>query len=128
MSNRHALYPTHGYAGSDSERQSVGLPGHCEDCAEVGHVTAHPDLGCGDVGCTRAHGDAEEAGMGDKPAKPWRVYGSNNLSGDYEGLDAAQDAAKELNGWNHAARIEHWENGGWHLFQNVPIPAAEAGR
>lgn len=44
------------YAGNDSARQSIGLPGHCDECARVGHVAAHPDLGCGDVGCTRAHG------------------------------------------------------------------------
>jgi len=53
--------PTHRYCGSDSERQSVGDPGHCERCAEVGHILAHPDLGCGDVGCTMRHGDEEEA-------------------------------------------------------------------
>ena len=43
------------YTGSNPERQSVGLPGHCEDCAEHGHVAAHPDLGCSDVGCDSAH-------------------------------------------------------------------------
>lgn len=45
------------YCGSNPERQSVGDPGHCERCAEVGHVIAHPDLGCGDVGCTYCHED-----------------------------------------------------------------------
>lgn len=43
------------YAGSDSDRQSVGLQGHCDDCAEMGHVAAHPELGCADVGCDKAH-------------------------------------------------------------------------
>jgi hypothetical protein len=47
--------PTHPRAGTNSYRQSVGLPGHCERCAEVGHVRAHRTLGCGDVGCTAAH-------------------------------------------------------------------------
>jgi hypothetical protein len=42
-------------SGSNSERQSVGLPGHCEPCSALGHVRAHPELGCGDVGCTSAH-------------------------------------------------------------------------
>ena len=60
MSDRRS-YQTHSFAGTNSERQSVGLPGHCERCAEVGHVRAHPRLGCGDVGCTRAHGAGEEA-------------------------------------------------------------------
>lgn len=50
---------TNAFAGSDEARQSIGLPGHCGDCAEKGHVAAHPDLGCGDVGCDRDHGDAE---------------------------------------------------------------------
>lgn len=47
--------PTHPYAGSNSARQSVGDPGHCERCARYGHVAAHRNLGCGDVGCTRGH-------------------------------------------------------------------------
>jgi hypothetical protein len=50
------MFPTHPRAGSNSERQSVGDPGHCERCAEIGHVRAHPQLGCGDVGCTATHG------------------------------------------------------------------------
>lgn len=41
--------------GRDSARQSVGLPGHCDRCAEVGHVRAHPKLGCADVGCDQSH-------------------------------------------------------------------------
>lgn len=45
----------HRYCGSDADRQSVGDPGHCEDCASVGHIVAHPDLGCGDVGCYSSH-------------------------------------------------------------------------
>ena len=49
-------FPTHSRAGSNSDRQSVGLPGHCERCAEIGHVTAHPNLGCSDVGCDSPHG------------------------------------------------------------------------
>jgi hypothetical protein len=44
--------------GQNTERQSVGLPGHCDRCAEVGHVAAHPDLGCADVGCTQSHGSS----------------------------------------------------------------------
>lgn len=52
--------PTHLRAGTNSERQSVGLPGHCEQCAEHGHVAAHPSLGCGDVGCNAPHGDEDD--------------------------------------------------------------------
>lgn len=53
---RASRYPTHRLAGSSGKRQSVGKPGHCERCAKVWHVKAHPRLGCADVGCTVAHG------------------------------------------------------------------------
>lgn len=46
---------THRFAGSNTDRQSVGLPGHCDRCARVGHVLAHPTMGCGDVGCYHGH-------------------------------------------------------------------------
>lgn len=48
---------THPHAGADSERASVGLPGHCDTCAIIGHVAAHPDYGCGDVRCDDYHPD-----------------------------------------------------------------------
>lgn len=57
---RDPIPPTALYCGSNSDRQSVGLPGHCEPCARIGHVAAHPDLGCGDVGCAANHGDDNE--------------------------------------------------------------------
>jgi len=53
--------PTADYAGSNTERQRVGLPGHCKRCAAVGHVAAHPNFGCGDVGCDRAHPEPNPA-------------------------------------------------------------------
>jgi hypothetical protein len=46
---------THSYAGTNADRQSVGAPGHCERCSEVGHEDAHENLGCADVGCDEAH-------------------------------------------------------------------------
>lgn len=49
--------PTHRFAGTSRERQETGLPGHCEPCAVFGHVIAHPNLGCSDVGCDKPHGD-----------------------------------------------------------------------
>jgi hypothetical protein len=48
-------WQTHPFCGSSSDRQSVGDPGHCEDCCRVGHVVAHPEFGCGDVGCDADH-------------------------------------------------------------------------
>jgi hypothetical protein len=47
--------PSHRFGGQDSDRASVGPPGHCEPCAVVGHVVAHPDYGCGDVRCNVDH-------------------------------------------------------------------------
>lgn len=46
---------SHPYAGVNTDRQGVGDPGHCENCAHLGHVAAHPDMGCGDVGCESGH-------------------------------------------------------------------------
>jgi len=46
---------THPYCGQNSERQGRGDPGHCEACAVVGHVVAHPDFGCSDVQCNSRH-------------------------------------------------------------------------
>lgn len=45
--------------GSNPDRQSKGLPGHCGVCALVGHVRAHPKLGCAEVGCNAPHGSPE---------------------------------------------------------------------
>lgn len=49
----------HRYCGSSAARESAGDPGHCEDCCSVGHVVAHPDLSCGDVGCYATHNDED---------------------------------------------------------------------
>jgi hypothetical protein len=52
--------PTVMFSGTNPKRGCVGKPGHCEYCAVLGHVKAHPSLGCGDVGCNLAHGEDEE--------------------------------------------------------------------
>jgi hypothetical protein len=67
-------YPTHPLAGESGERQSVGLPGHCERCAEVGHVRAHPSLGCGDVGCEQAHSPGDPRDRADRADRADRKY------------------------------------------------------
>jgi hypothetical protein len=55
-----APQPYHPYAGTSKDGEQVGDPGHCERCLQVGHVTAHPDLGCGDVGCADGHSLQDE--------------------------------------------------------------------
>lgn len=52
---------THPHAGTSKAQQEAGDPGHCDPCAEVGHVEAHPSLGCGDVGCDKPHEPAPPA-------------------------------------------------------------------
>ena len=47
--------------GTNSARQATGLPGHCTACAARGHIAAHPNLGCADVGCSDAHPSAQTA-------------------------------------------------------------------
>ena len=65
-------FPTHSFAGTSNTRQTVGLPGHCETCAEVGHVAAHPDLGCANVGCDRNHEPAVTAPVGREQGRAGR--------------------------------------------------------
>lgn len=50
----------HLYAGTNTKRQLIGLPGHCDACATDGHVRTHPNLGCADVGCVREHTPSTE--------------------------------------------------------------------
>ena len=60
--------PTHPLCGSNKQRQEVGDPGHCERCAQVGHVRAHPSRGCGDVGCTTAHSPGDPRDQAPRPS------------------------------------------------------------
>lgn len=64
----------HQYCGSNAERQSVGDPGHCEDCVSVGHLVAHPELGCGDVGCTKDHPEPGD-GSAERPVTLDQIKG-----------------------------------------------------
>lgn len=43
------------HQGTNQDRQSEGLPGHCDACEQYGHIAAHPELGCSDVGCSESH-------------------------------------------------------------------------
>ena len=67
-----------------------------------------------------------------RPSKPWRVSGPNPLAEHYRSESAAYDAVRELNGWGHAAVVEHWEDGKWRLYERVepvpPHPEEETGQ
>jgi hypothetical protein len=83
-----AAAAVHPYAGSNPARQGAGSPGHCGMCADEGHVKAHPDAGCSDVGCHVDHSavgpdsvQVEEAGP-DSGEFPHGYQGA----GDYDGL------------------------------------------
>lgn len=82
--------PTADYAGSNTERQRVGLPGHCKRCAADGHVAAHPDLGCGDVGCDRTHDGVRHLAP-PAPPGPITVYTWATIA-DLTGLPAGDVA------------------------------------
>lgn len=67
------------HAGTDKDRQERGLPGHCDDCVDLGHVIAHPDMGCGDVGCGRYHLEKEETPVEDE--RPGEIKMTRRMGG-----------------------------------------------
>lgn len=92
-----AFPPTHGYPGTNPVRQSVGKPGHCEPCAEHGHVAAHPDLGCGDVGCT-SHHDEDTTDDGPTEADIVKLLRAGDVNPEIAALaaQAIEDLREEL--------------------------------
>ena len=52
--------------------------------------------------------------------KPWRVFGTNDLSEDYESRAAAYEAVRELNGYGHPATVYHWIDGVWVIYERIP--------
>jgi hypothetical protein len=92
----------HEYAGSNSERQSVGDPGHCEACCSVGHVVAHPDLGCGDVGCDSDHVGED---LPDPPPLSTRVREPDDLPEPYAG-DVTWPDVEDVDDMPIAAQFE----------------------
>lgn len=65
--------PYHRYPGSLKTRQETGDPGHCERCLAIGHIAAHPDMGCGDVGCHAGHSRSDEAAARAELGKLFRI-------------------------------------------------------
>lgn len=114
------------YTGSNTARQEVGLPGHCDDCAAHGHVAAHPTLGCGDVGCTETH-DQQTAVSTTSDALPVKV--AAYLCGDKEdpssralfaNSDRAEQYARMLADSRQYATVCLWDAQG----QCWEVPAA----
>jgi hypothetical protein len=103
------MYPTARFAGNNPDRQSIGLPGHCERCAEKGHVLAHPNLGCGDVQCNSRH---DEASPGRDQQTSTREQMVEKAARDalYAYADAVQEneAATYWTADNIAADVREW--------------------
>ena len=53
-------------------------------------------------------------------SKPWRVFGANNLSEDYENRSAAYEAVRELNGYGHPATVYKLIGGTWVIYERIP--------
>lgn len=121
------------FTGSSSQRQAVGLPGHCDDCAARGHLESHPDLGCSDVGCDSSHpeeaGDTVSQSTGtllrdDRPLKRLPLHAT---SGTARGLanevsDGDIDLAPPYqrgSRWSQAQRVNLIRS----LRLGVPVPA-----
>ncbi|MEU4513123.1 hypothetical protein AB0G05_26815 [Nonomuraea wenchangensis] len=111
---------THRYAGSDPDRQQEGDPGHCNDCVARGHVAAHPNLGCSDVGCDEAHPDDTgtvklkfDLSTGLHGAKVWDIYDTGLSVADWDAMTPEQRteyADREYRDW----MLEQCE-GGWEI-------------
>lgn len=82
------------FIGSNVQRQGKGDPGHCEACVSVGHVKAHPSLGCGDVGCVKSH---------DPAVNPFTVHVSGRPapqgSKEYGSAGQMRESSKYLPAW-----------------------------
>ena len=53
------------------------------------------------------------------PAKKWRVYGARGLSTDYRSQRAAYDAVASITNAGTKARVWHWEDGSWRLYEQI---------
>jgi hypothetical protein len=63
-----------------------------------------------------AHAEAKRARP---PSKPWRVYGARGISVDYRSQRAAYEAVKSITNAGVTARVWHWEDGRWVLFEKI---------
>jgi hypothetical protein len=89
---------THPRAGTNKERQSIGDPGHCERCAEIGHIRAHPSLGCGDVGCEQSHAL-------DEPTERLR---SKSMGETMRIIGTYREAVQAVRALHHDMRLGEW--------------------
>ena len=62
-----------------------------------------------------------------KPAKPWRVYGVRGMSTDHRSQPAAYRDVKTITGFGHKAKVYHWEDGSWRLYEVIEAPAEATG-
>ena len=64
--------------------------------------------------------------------KPWRVYGARAIEGDYRGQPAAYEAVNSIVAAGIKARVFHWEDSRWCLYEEIEpdeeVAAARAER
>ena len=53
------------------------------------------------------------------PSKPWRVYGARGMSEDYRSQRAAYEAVSVITRGGNPAKVYHWEDGTWRLFERI---------
>lgn len=53
------------------------------------------------------------------PAKKWRVYGARGINTDYRSQRAAYEAVASIVKSGAKARVWHWENGSWKLYEQI---------
>ncbi len=53
------------------------------------------------------------------PSKKWRVYGARGISEDYRSERAAYEAVATITRLGSQARVYHWGNGSWNLYEKI---------
>ncbi|MFI7042602.1 hypothetical protein ACIBI0_38495 [Microbispora rosea] len=57
-----------------------------------------------------------------EPAKTWRVYGARGISQDFRSQRAAYEDVRAVVATGAEAKVYHWEDGAWRLYETVKPP------
>ncbi len=61
------------------------------------------------------------------PAKKWRVYGARGLSEDFRSQRAAYEHVRSTVARGATAKVYHWEDGSWRLYERVQPTTDSSG-